>query len=89
MFRLQNRVIRDQFSTLAALVVPKPEKVVKIQPKHFLVVLAGNDKNCTLKSVGMFWSQNQVIWAPFSTFPAPLVSEPEKSSKFNRNIFQL
>jgi len=47
----------------------------------FLIVLTWNDKNCTPKSVGMFRVQNRVIWARFSTLPAPVVLELEKVVK--------
>jgi len=67
MFRVQNWVIQDRFSTLPALVGLAPENVVKIRPKQFSATLATNDKNCTPNNVGMFWAQNRVIWARLST----------------------
>jgi len=74
------------------LVVSKPGKVVKIQSKLVSTELTENDKNCTLNIVGMFWVQNGVIRARFSTFLAPslfrLFSDPKKSSKFDCNFFQ-
>jgi len=72
MFWVQNRVIRVQFSTFPSLVVFGLEKVAKIWSKLFLVVLMGNDKNCTVNCVGIFQVQNQVMRARFSTLP-PLV----------------
>jgi len=71
LFRVQNRVIWAWFSTMAALVVLGPDKVVKNRSKHFSAILTTNDKNCTPNIVGMFKVQNQVIWARFSTLPAP------------------
>jgi len=68
MFQVPNVVIKAQFSTLTALLVPWPRKVVKIRPKHFFVVLIENDKNCTPKSVGMFRALNRVIWPRFQLF---------------------
>jgi len=44
-----------------APVVSRPKKVVKIRPKHFSIVLAGNNKNYIPNTVGMFWVQNRVI----------------------------
>ena len=44
-----------------ASMVPEPEKVVKIQQKHFEVILAGNNKNGTTNSVSMFRVKNRVI----------------------------
>jgi len=82
MFGVPNIIISVRFSTLAGPAVPSPEKVVKIRSKHFFVVLTGNDKNCTLKSVGTFRALNRFIWTPFSTFPSPLCSGPEKVVKF-------
>ena len=70
------------------LMVPGPRKVVKIGPKHCLVVLMKNDKNCTPRSVGMFRALRRVIWALFSTFPAPVVPGPKKSSKLDQNSSQ-
>ena len=68
-------------------------KVLKTWLKHFLAVMTGNDKNCTPNVVGMFRVQNEVFRARFSTLPAPglfmCVSDLEKSSKFDWNIFQL
>jgi len=40
-----------------------------------------NDKNYTPNSVGMFWVQNRVIRARFSTLRAPMVPGPGKDVK--------
>jgi len=61
MFWVQNRVRRARFSALPTPVVPGPGKVVEIRPKHFFVVILGNDKNCTTINVGMFRALNRVI----------------------------
>ena len=53
-FWVQNQVKRVPFLTLPTPLVMRPEKVVKIQPKHFSTVLTGNDKNCTTNYVSMF-----------------------------------
>jgi len=66
MFQAPNILIQAKFSTLGAPVMPGLGKVVKIQPKHFFVVLIGNDKICTPKSVGMFRALNRVIGAVFN-----------------------
>jgi len=47
-----------------------------------------NNKNYTPITVGMLWALNRVIWALFSTFPAPVVPGPEESSKLDRKCFQ-
>jgi len=73
MFWVQNRVIRVQFSTFPSLVVFGLEKVAKIRSKLFLVVLMGNDKNCTVNRVGIFQVQNQIMRARFSTLPLLVV----------------
>jgi len=59
----------------------RPGKVFKIQSKYFSTVLMIHDKNCIIKSVGMFRVQNRVIRAWFSTSPAPVVCGPEKVIK--------
>ena len=97
MFWLQNGVIQARFSNFACSrpvpVVTRPEKVIKIRPQHSSDVLTGNNKNCTPNIRGMFRVQNGVIRARFSTSPAPCLFlwclDPEKSSKFDWNIFQL
>ena len=81
MFRVPNVIICIWFSTLARAVVSGLEKVVKIRPKHFLVVLIGRDKNCTSQSVSMFRPLNRVIWDRFSTLPAPVDPGPGKVVK--------
>jgi len=60
-FRVQNQVIFARFLAFPTLVLFGPEKVVKIRPKYFTVVLTGNDKNYTPNIVGMFWEQNGII----------------------------
>jgi len=72
MFRVPNVVIWNWFSTLVASVVLGLKNVVKIRPKHFLVVLIRSDKNCTSKSVSMFWPLNRVISDRFSTLPTEI-----------------
>ena len=86
-FGCQNWVIWARFPTFPARVWPRPEKVIKIQSKQFLVVPMGNDKKCTPKSVPMFRALNRVIWAPFLTFPAPVVLEPKKVVKIRPKHF--
>jgi len=92
MFRVQNRVIWARFSTLPTLVVLVPEKVIKIQPKLFLAIVATNDKNYTPNYVGMFLLQNRVIRPRCSNLVASGLHwwypGPERSSKFDPNIFQ-
>jgi len=71
MFRMQNQVICAKFSTFPALVLSRPEKVIKILPKYFSAVRTRKDKNCTPNIVGIVRVQNRVIQARFVTLPAP------------------
>lgn len=84
---MQIRVIQTQFSILSTLVVPGPEKLVKMRPEHFSVVLTRNDKKCTSSSVGMFRLPNRVKRARFSKLPALVVSAPEKVVKIRSQHF--
>ena len=90
MFRVQNWVIRAQFSTLPYLVGLGPEKVVKIRTNQFSATLTANDKNCTLNCMSMFRLQNRVIRARLSTLSSLGLlwwyPGPEKSSKLDWNI---
>jgi len=47
----------------------------------------GNHKNCTQKSLGMFWLQNRVIRVWFSTLPSSVVFRPEKFAKIRSKHF--
>jgi len=87
MFQVPNIVILTRFSTLVAPVVPGLEKVGKIRPKHFVLVLIGSDKNCTSKSVSMFWPLNRAIWDRFSTLPIPVDRGPGKVVKIRAKHF--
>jgi len=40
-----------------------------------------------IKSVGMFWVENRVIRAQFSTFPTPMVPWPRKSHQNLTELF--
>jgi len=87
MFRVHNRVILARFSTLPAPMVLGPEKVVKIRPKHFSVVLKANDKKCTSNCVLV---QNQVIRPRSSTLPTSgllWVARAQKSRQNSTEIF--
>lgn len=53
-FPVKNKVILAPYLTLLILAMSVIEKVDKIWLKHFLVVMMGNDKNCTRNNVGMF-----------------------------------
>ena len=86
-FRVQNQVIRAQFSILPAMMVFRLGKVVKIRPKHFSFVLTGNDKNYTLNRVGMFRVRNRVILARFSALLAPVVIRPGKVGNIRSKHF--
>jgi len=66
-----------------------PGKVIKIQPKHLLTVLTGNDKSCTTNCVSMFRVPNVVIWTPFSTLVAPVVPGLEKVVKIGPKHFSV
>jgi len=91
MFQVQNRVIRARFSTLPASVVPGPQKLVKIWPKHFSIVLTGNDKNFPTNyegiKCGYVSGKNRVIWSRFSTLPISVVPEPKKVVKIRPRHF--
>ena len=86
---MPNVLIWGRFSTLAAMVVPWPEKVVNIRPKHFFAVLIGNAKNCTLKGVGMFRALNGIIWPRFKLFLLLRCPGPEKVVKIFSRPFLL
>ena len=64
-------------------------KVVKIRPKDFSTVLTKKDKNCTRKSVVMFRLQTDSSRPDFQLCLLLCYTVPKKSSKFDRNIFQL
>jgi len=68
MFRVQNRVLRAQFSTLPAAVVPGLGKVVKIRLKQFSTVLTENDMNITTNYVGMFRVQTESSGTDFPLY---------------------
>ena len=87
MSRVPNVVINAQFSTFAAPMVLRPDKVVKIRPKHFFAVLIGNDKNLSPKTVGMFLLLNRVIWPYFQLFLFRWFLGPKKSWNFFRDRF--
>jgi len=87
MFGVPNLVIWVRFSTLAAPVVPGPEKVLKNRPKHLFSVLMRNDKNCVSNNVCMFRVQNCVTLAWFSTFSRPGGTEVRKVVKTRPNYF--
>jgi len=87
MFRALNRVIWGLCFNFYCSSGPRTQKVVKTRPKHFSTVLTRNDKNCTPKSVGMFWVQNRVFRAQFSTFPATVVPGPAKVAKIRPKHF--
>ena len=68
MFRVRNRVFRARFLTLPTVVVPGPEKGVKIRPKYFSPVLTKNDMNITTNYVGMFRVQTESSGPDFSLY---------------------
>ena len=84
MFRVQNWAIGAWFSTLLALVVFGPRKVVKIQQISFSAILTRNDKNCTPNIVVYFESK---LSHPSPNFnfacsgPSLVVSRPENIAK--------
>jgi len=65
-FWVQNQVKRVPFLTLPTPLVMRPEKVVKIQPKHFSTVLTGNDKNCTTNCEYVSGAKHFKIFVLFS-----------------------
>jgi len=89
MFQGPNVVIWTWFSTFVVPVVPGLKTVIKIRPKHFLVVLIWSDKNCTSKSVSMFRPLNRVIWDRFSTLPATVDRGPENVVKIRAKHFSV
>lgn len=76
-------------SSRPAPVVPGPGKVIKIRPKHFLVVLTKNRKKHAPNSVGTFQMQNCVIRARISTLLASLVPGPKKVVKIRPKHFSV
>jgi len=63
----------------------------KIWPKHFSIVLLGNDRNCTLNNVSIFRVPNWVVRARLWTLAAPGLlcwcSSPEMSSNSTNTFF--
>jgi len=68
MFPERNRVFWAQFSTLQAVVVPGPGKVVKTRLKQFSTVLTENDMNITTNYVGMFRVQTESYGTDFPLY---------------------
>ena len=64
-------------------------KLRQIRPKHYSTVVMGNNKNCTSKSMGMFWVQNRVIRVQFLTFPPLVVFGLEKVAKSWSKLFSV
>jgi len=68
MFQVQNLVIRGRFLAFPVPVAFRPEKIVKIQPKHFSTVLTRNDKNHIPNCVGYVSGAKSIHSDPVSIF---------------------
>jgi len=88
-FRVQKKSSEPRFQLCLLLACSGGIRAGKsLQNLTETFLLTENDKNGTPNGVRMSQVQNRVIQGPFSTLPGLVVPGPEKSSKFDQNIFQ-